>query len=72
MNRNKLLGRMAEVGISQAALSRKIYINPNTMSGKINGKVPFNLIEVEKICIALNLHVSDDVVEIFLPAVYQK
>ena len=66
MNRLRLLGKMAEADISQVELAKKIGITENTFSAKINGKSPFDILQVEKMCEILNIKSSDDKVDIFL------
>lgn len=66
LNRCRLLGKLAENGMSQNVLASVIGISPNSMSAKINGKSSFNLVQVEKICAALHIDNMDERADIFL------
>lgn len=55
MNANLLKAALAERGMNQAQLARKIGISTNSMSRKMNGKRDFTLSEVLAISHALQL-----------------
>ena len=67
INRHKLLGKMAEAGISQKGLAQLLRVSENTVGSRINGRSPFNTVEIEAICRALNITAAAEKVEIFLP-----
>lgn len=64
---NKLKGKMAEKGYSQRSLAAALGISKNTLNAKVNGKVPFNTLEVAKICEVLEIREGSEKVAIFLP-----
>lgn len=72
MNGNKLRAHIFSAGYTQGKLAREIGISPNTMSAKINGKSPFDTIEIERICRILGITSSKDKAEIFLSHSSQK
>ena len=49
----KLLGIMAERGITQKELARKMHRSENTISAKIRGIKPFDTDEVLEICLSM-------------------
>lgn len=63
---NKLKGKIAEMGYSQRALAEKLGMSKNTLNAKVNGKVPFNTVEVAKICEILDIHNGSEKAAIFL------
>ncbi|MBR3960845.1 MAG: helix-turn-helix transcriptional regulator [Clostridia bacterium] len=67
MNSNKLLGAMAEKGITQKELAKKLGISKNTVNSKINGKGHFDTEQAIKICEILGVDEPERKVEIFLP-----
>ena len=67
LDRNKLLGKMAESGYTQKSLAEVINCTGNTFSGKITGKYDFKLSEVELICEALGIDSPAERAQIFLP-----
>jgi len=50
---SKVRGAIAEIGITQEELARKIGITGVSLSSKLNGKTQFTLLEVELISKAL-------------------
>ena len=66
MNISKLLGVMAEKGISQCALAKKLGISKNTVNAKLNGKGHFDTEQVSEICKILGIDDPEKKVEIFL------
>ena len=44
---NKLCGKIREVYGTQAAFAEDLGINPATLSLKLNGKQPFNQLEID-------------------------
>lgn len=66
INKGKLKGIMAEAGITQADLAKRINMSPNTLSNKLNGKRDFMVDEVSRICEALNISDNTTKIQIFL------
>jgi DNA-binding XRE family transcriptional regulator len=66
LNKNKLLARIVEAGMTQKTLALALGISVNTLNSKINGKGCFDTEQVVKICDVLNI--TDDKVkaDIFL------
>lgn len=63
---NKLKGKIVEAGYSQRSLALELGISKNTLNAKINGKLPFNTVEIEKICEKLGIHDCVEKASIFL------
>ncbi|MDD4377188.1 MAG: helix-turn-helix transcriptional regulator [Eubacteriales bacterium] len=55
MNSNLLRGKMAEKGVNQMQLAKKIGISGNSLSRKLLGKREFTLSEAVNICSALEI-----------------
>lgn len=66
MVKNKFKGKLAEAGYSQKSLAAAIGMSENTLSAKVNGKVPFNTVEIEQICDKLHIHDGVEKASIFL------
>lgn len=66
MNRNLLRAKIVSAGYTQAALAKEIGISQNTLSAKINGKFPFDVLEINRICAALKIHSGEEKADIFL------
>lgn len=64
-NKNKLKGRIAAAGMSQADLAKAIKMSENTMIAKLNGRSVFRCDEVDRICEALAITDPAEKVEIF-------
>ena len=64
-NKNKLRGKLAELGISQEALAKAIGISYVSMSNKINGNKEFTLKEVYAIAETLKL-TDEEIIRIFI------
>ncbi len=67
INANKLRGKMAEIGLTQAQLAHRIGVSTNTLSRKMNGRIKFTVDEAVSICTVLGIPGS--VVDIFLPEI---
>ena len=57
LDKNKLLGKIAECGHTQKSLAAALGIGNNTMSSKINGKSSLTIDEADLICEIL--HITD-------------
>ena len=66
MSSNKLKGKIAEAGYSQRSLASELGMSKNTLNSKVNGKVPFNTVEIERICKKLGIYDSAEKAAIFL------
>lgn len=66
MANNKLKGKIAEAGYSQRSLARELGISKNTLNSKVNGKVPFNTVEIERLCEKLGIYDGAEKAAIFL------
>jgi len=60
MDSMKLRGAIAEKGLSQSVVARKINMHPNTLSSRMLGKSQFTVNEAASICDILGI--SDDCV----------
>lgn len=67
LNRNKLIGKMAERGMTQRALAEVLGCAENTLSDKLNGKREFRLDEASRICDVLDIADPGERAAIFLP-----
>ncbi len=63
---NKLKGKIAEAGFSQRTLAEALGMSKNTLNAKVNGKVPFNTVEIELICKVLDIRDITEKAAIFL------
>ncbi len=66
MNRDKLLGIIEDMNISQRQLAEAIHVSKNTMCSKLNGKGTFTVDEAKDICRFLNIKKTKLMVDIFL------
>lgn len=66
MNGSKLLGAMAEKGISQRKLANALGVSKNTVNAKINGKGHFDTEQASQICEILGIVEPERKAEIFL------
>lgn len=55
MSTNKLKGKIVEAGYTQRSLALEIGMSKNTLNSKVNGKIPFNTVEIEAICMKLGI-----------------
>ena len=72
MNKYDLLKIMNEKKFNQRKLAKTIGISENSMSSKINGKKPFNTVEIDSICDALEIEDTFTKAHIFLDESSQK
>ena len=68
---NELKGKIVAAGYSQKTLAEAMFekgikISENTLSKKVNGRVPFDTDEVVCICDLLSIHDNDEKAHIFL------
>lgn len=66
MSANKLKGKIVEAGFSQRSLASALGMSKNTLNSKVNGKTPFNTIEIERICKILGIYDAAEKASIFL------
>ena len=66
MRKTKLIGILAERGISQRALAEELGISKNTVNAKLNGRTAFDTSEVMKLCAILGITSPEEKCEIFL------
>lgn len=66
MANNKLKGKIAEAGYSQRSLAVELGMSKNTLNAKVNGKVPFNTVEIERLCAKLGIYDGSEKAAIFL------
>lgn len=66
MANNKLKGKIVEAGYSQRSLAAEIGMSKNTLNSKINGKKPFNTVEIERLCEKLGIYDGAEKASIFL------
>ena len=66
MNRNLLLAKIKENDMTQRSVAASIGLSENTFTSRVNGRTPFSILEVQKMCSIL--HIADDAekVRIFL------
>lgn len=66
MATNKLKGKIAEAGYSQRSLAKELGMSKNTLNSKVNGKIPFNTLEIERLCEKLRIYDGAEKAAIFL------
>lgn len=66
MEVNKLKGKIVQAGYSQRSLAKELGISINTLNSKVNGKRPFDTLEIRKLCDALGITDNDEKADIFL------
>ena len=66
INRNRLVGKIAENGFTQGDVARALGLSANTFSARINGKSYFNTNEVERMCQILRITDDAEKAQIFL------
>lgn len=66
MSNNKLKGKIMEAGYSQRSLAAELGMSKNTLNAKVNGKVPFNTVEIERLCDKLGIYDGAEKASIFL------
>ena len=72
VNTRKLLGIMAERGVTQKSLAKQLRRSENTVSAKIRGLKPFDTDEAQEICDILVITDNVEKSEIFLSKPSQK
>lgn len=66
MLQNKLKGKIVEAGYTQRSLAKEVGMSKNTLNSKVNGKIPFNTDEIERICASLSIVDPVEKASIFL------
>lgn len=66
MSSNKLKGKIVEAGYSQRSLAKELGMSKNTLNSKVNGKIPFNTVEIQQICDKLGIRDGSEKASIFL------
>ncbi len=66
MGMRKLLGKMAEAGLTRKSLAKEIGISANSLGDKIKGIRAFNTNEIEAICNVLGIKDPAEKALIFL------
>ena len=66
MRKGKLLGKMAESGVTQRDLARHLNISENTMTSRLRGDSEFRADEIASICILLGITDPKEMNDIFL------
>ena len=72
MEPNKLKAKIVEMGFSQTSLAPKVGMSKNTLNAKVNGRVPFNVDEIMRMCAVLNIVDNVEKSAIFLGGSSQK
>lgn len=65
MNKNLLISKLALAGKKQGCLSELLGLNKATISRKVNGSIPFSVVEISKIKAEFKLS-DKEVTDIFL------
>lgn len=65
VNKNKLKSVIVKNGLTQAKVASAINISETAFSAKINNKRTFDIDEVKKICILLNISSPTELMNIF-------
>lgn len=66
INRNKLLAKIVEAGMTQKTVAKSLGISLNTLNSKINGNGYFNTKQVVDLCKLLNIDDDNTKTSIFL------
>lgn len=66
LNKNRLMGAIANSGLTQKELAKRIGVSKNTLNARINGKGYLNTNQIDKICEVLNIESDNEKVRIFL------
>ena len=61
-----LKGKMVEAGYTQRSLAKALNMSKNTLNSRINGKTAFDVDEVQRVCVLLNINSASDKCDIFL------
>lgn len=68
----ELLKLMSRKKMTQRQLAREIFVSPNTLNSKLNGKGHFNTQEIDRICDVLEINDGNLKANIFLSNPSQK
>lgn len=63
---NKLKCKIMEAGFTQRSLAKELGMSKNTLNSKVNGKTPFNTVEIRRLCDLLNIVSGEEKASIFL------
>ena len=66
IDKNRLRAAIVREGHTQRTLAEKVGVSVNTISAKLNRRIPFNTDEIEKICEVLSITDPAEKVQIFL------
>lgn len=66
INTNQLKARIVGAGMTQGDLAKEIEMTEKTLSVKINGHRPFDILEAVKICEKLGITDNNEKASIFL------
>ena len=66
LNKNLLLGKIYEAGLTCQKVSKMIGVSKNAFSHKINGRSYFDTEEIDRLCDVLHIDDNEDKVKIFL------
>lgn len=69
MNKELLIKRIKESGMTRKYIAWKMEITPNSLQNKVSGRTPFTVSEVKNLAIILKLS-KEDTFDIFLPNVF--
>lgn len=65
MPNKTLKGKIVEAEYSQRSLAAELRMSKNTLNSKINGRIPFNTVEIERICEKLGIYDGAEKASIF-------
>lgn len=71
INTNQLKARIVGAGMTQGDLAKAVEMTEKTLSVKINGHRPFDILEAVKICEALEITDNNEKASIFLRSISQ-
>jgi len=63
---NRLAGRIIAAGYTRTSLAKELGMSKNTLCDKVNGKRPFNTVEIQSMCEKLGITSCEEKAQIFL------
>ena len=63
---NRLAGKIVAAGYTRTSLAKEIGMSKNTLCDKVNGKRPFNTVEIQRVCEKLGITSNEEKANIFL------